>query len=110
MSQWFLASYACPTCGPFESLELRALVPDALSCPNCGAVSPVEECAGFMVRDKTRAVQAATTGKSDPRPPGMLDTRRLAFEGDTNQEWHKKLDKQDREKRLQQIKKDYGSW
>jgi putative FmdB family regulatory protein len=36
-----LVEYDCPGCGPFESLEPRAEVPDAKACPHCGTESPL---------------------------------------------------------------------
>lgn len=108
MSQWALCEYLC-ACGRRESLELRAAIPDAKPCEVCGQDAELVIGAP-MVRKLTIKVQAVTTGKSDPRPPGhiMLDTRKLGLDGQTPSDWNKELNKRDRELRLKEIKKEYG--
>lgn len=109
MSDLKASEFECTDHDRFEALVPRVDDPDEWPCPTCGLASPWRISAP-MVRDKTRAVQAVTTGRSDPRPPGMLDTRKLGLDGQTQREWNKERDKEDREVRLKSIKKEFGSW
>lgn len=106
MSQWTLVDYRC-SCGLREYLERREDLADTKRCDVCGEIGDLQIGAP-MPRDKTRAVQAVTTGKSDPRPAGMLDTRKLGLDGQSISDWRKERDKEDREWRHQQIKREFG--
>ena len=71
---WFLCEFLCESCGQVhESLEKRSAIPGAIDCP-CG--SKAERCISAP-KVKTPLITVAT-GKSDPPPPHVLDTRPLA--------------------------------
>lgn len=92
--------FECPECGRWESIEEHE--PDELPCPICGAESP------WVISAPAIGVQygtAGTTAKSDPRPPGVLDTRPLA-EGMPPHEWHAKTRKKIYSERRDKIRKE----
>jgi len=66
--------YLCAEHGPFESFERRP-APEHLPCPDCGAASERMMSAPLL---KTTWAVAATTGKSDPPPPSVMNTELIA--------------------------------
>lgn len=69
---WKIYDYRCTKCGRvFESLEQDA--PVSLQC-DCGGVAE-RQMPAPLGRVKIAEVKR---GKSDPRPPGTLDTRPIA--------------------------------
>lgn len=79
-----LRDYECTPCGRrFELLEERDAVLTEHFCSACGG-------AAFYVISpphvKIPCFSGATTGKSDPPPPGAFDTRPIA-EGQSIREW-----------------------
>ncbi len=83
---WIALDFACSKHGHFDQIVSRHERHEHRDCPNCGALSPPVEC--YAVRGKVR-VGEMMRGKSDPRPPNVLDTTPLA-EGVPYQEWHEK--------------------
>lgn len=83
MPSWVYYDYECPKCGVFDSMEARP-APRTVEC-SCGkkatrCLSPtaIKTPWGYV-----------TQGKSDPRPPGTLDTRPLA-DGTPYSKWAKR--------------------
>lgn len=99
-----MEEYECPVHGRFERIVDRP-VPDIVPC-ECGELAEWR-IAAPMVRKLTIKVQAVSTGKSDERPPGMLDTRPL-FEGQSQADWNKARDKEDQEWRRKWVKEKFG--
>ena len=105
MSQWLLSAYACSSCGPFESLELRSSPSPTRPCPDCASPGDLVEYAGFQTVNHDNRITAVATGKSDAHDnPNMLDTRPLA-EGMPMKEWRAKQDKARVERRHKQMVK-----
>lgn len=90
--------FNCPTHGRFDSLVRRSERYDWVPCPHisipdpnrpesgleCGKKSTPIEC--YAIRGKVR-IGEMMRGKSDPRPPHVLDTTPLA-EGVPYETWH----------------------
>ena len=72
---WLLLEYRCDCGVTIESLERRGEEPPTLPCRVCGGTA---DRAISAVRSKTVWGAAVSTGKSDPPPPGVMDTRGLA--------------------------------
>lgn len=95
-----MLEYLCEICDErFESLESRSAMPPFLLHPRCGALA---ERVISAVKFKTKFSEV-TRGKSDPPPPGTVDTRALA-EGMSTNEWRKRRSKERRNKRYAEIK------
>jgi hypothetical protein len=80
-----VVEYLCPEHGRFEAVIADA--PDSAFC-DCGSLSPLVISAP-LTRVKRGEVQR---GKSDPRPPHVLNTEALA-DGMDQGEWAKREDK-----------------
>lgn len=88
-SQPMLSDFLCPNCGPCSALAPRDC--DGIPCPDgCGEIAVWVMPAPF---GRVNPV-SFSTGRSDERPPGMLDTRPLA-EGMSKAEWDKQQRKID---------------
>lgn len=81
---WIALDFTCPTHGKFDSLVCRSERSSPQSCPTCGQPSKPVEC--YAVRGRVRRGEMMR-GKSDPRPPNVLDTTPLA-EGVPYETWH----------------------
>jgi len=75
--------FTCPKHGAFDRIVDRALRDLCQRCPICESPSPPVEC--YAVRGKVKAGEMMR-GKSDPRPPNVLDTTPLA-EGVPYETW-----------------------
>lgn len=98
-----LVDYLCtePSCGlRFESLEHRPF-PEQVFCPTCFGVS---NWTPSPVATHMPVAWAVSTGKSDPKPPGIADTEPLA-DGMKMSEWRKVQDKAADERRRAWIKR-----
>lgn len=92
---WFLVEFFCEACGQtVESLERRSEVPASKPC-ECGATSVL-----CVSAPKIGTVwgAAVSTGKSDERPPGVVDTSVLA-DGTKWSEWKARRAKERVERR-----------
>jgi hypothetical protein len=87
-----------------ESLEPREPRPVAIKCA-CGGIAH-----RVMSAPKTATVwlQAVSTGKSDPIPPGGYDTSAIADGKMTTKEWRKARNKLHSDRRYKRIKHDLG--
>lgn len=75
--------FTCPTHGEFDRIVDRSTRKDNQDCSICGAPSAPVEC--YAVRGKVKIAEMMR-GKSDPRPPNVLDTTPLA-EGVPYETW-----------------------
>jgi hypothetical protein len=75
--------FTCPDHGPFDRIVPRAIRKESQDCPTCNAPSPPVEC--YAVRGSVKAAEMMR-GKSEPRPPHVLDTTPLA-EGVPYETW-----------------------
>lgn len=87
-----LADYKCDSCGDGQEHMVSSPAPDTIECEFCGELARWVPSAVFG-RVKVGEV---VRGKSDERPPGMLDTRPLA-EGMSRSEWDQQQAKLTRE-------------
>lgn len=92
--------YACPAHGLFVLVETCNVDETPRACPDCGASSEYRIAAPTI---GVKYASAVNRGRSDERPPGMLDTRPLA-EGMSMTEWRAKQDKISDELRRKKIK------
>lgn len=92
--------YACPSHGFFSLVEPCNADETPRACPDCGASSPFRMSAPAV---RVKLAEAVSRGRSDERPPGMLDTRPLA-EGMSMTEWRAKQAKISDELRRKKIK------
>ena len=75
--------FTCPTHGAFDRIVDRAFRDLCQKCPECSIPSPPVEC--YAVRGRVKAAEMMR-GKSEPRPPNVLDTTPLA-EGVPYETW-----------------------
>lgn len=98
-----MADYLCEWClHRFESLELRAELPDTKPCEACGELA-INVIGAPKPKKDTAAVHAAVGGKSDPHLPHQLDTRPLA-EGMPLKEWKAKEKQKQVSRRYDELK------
>lgn len=97
---YILLEYECRACGErIESLESRAAPSRIVPHAPCNAV------AVRVISAPKIATQWATVtrGKSDPPPPGALDTRALA-DGMKRSEWRAQRSKWHQDRRRAQVR------
>jgi hypothetical protein len=109
-----MLDYQCPRGHRFESLEKRGAEPETIECPatidlagfhgGCYLPATVTLSAPMV---GTNWAGDVSRGKSDPRPPGVLDTRALA-EGMPLKEWKQKRAEYWRDKDRAEIKQKAG--
>lgn len=92
--------FDCASCGRFESLESEHH--DFLPCPSCGGTSWWVISAPKI---KPSYASAATSTRSNERPPGALDTRSLA-EGESPSEWSRRTREKIRKERRDKFRKE----
>lgn len=98
---WIVREYLCDACARrFESFEARGVEVSTRPCPSCQAPAP---CVISAASVKIPAFQGVVTGKSDPRPPGMLDTSAIA-DGMSVGEWRGRRRKQRADRRRAKIR------
>lgn len=80
---WIALDFTCPKHGSFDRIVPRPTRKEPQGCPSCDAPSPPVEC--YAVRGRVKAAEMMR-GKSEPRPPNVLDTTPLA-EGVPYETW-----------------------
>lgn len=98
-----LIDYLCPSHGLWESLEPRP-APSESACPECGQASPRAISAAHVGTNWSGSV---SRGKSDPVPPGCMDTRPLA-DGMPLHEFRERQRKADESARVDSMRKKFG--
>lgn len=103
VSGWVMYDFHCETCRTTaESLERRSENVAEKPCP-CGGVA--KRCLSAVMPGTVWGSFAR--GKSDERPPGVLDTRPLA-DGMPKAEWRKQQRAAQRDRRYRQVKELVG--
>lgn len=105
MSLWRYFDYLCPDCDViFESFEDRYDPPGELPCPTCesGSSRTVSAC-----KTATVWASAAVRGKSDERPPHVMNTEPLA-DGMSRGEWRKRRKAEYQAERYDKFKRATG--
>ena len=99
-----IVEYFCETCEMrTESLEKRADVPRETACECGGVAQRCISAPGLKFQNFS-----VDRGKSDERPPGVMDTRPLA-EGMPLSEWRAKRRKEHWKKRVSEVRKEFGA-
>lgn len=97
---FIMVEYYCEECEiRFDSLETRGEVPPEMRHRECGNM------AGFVIsapKKKTKYAEVSR-GKSDPRPPHIMNTQAIA-DGVSTNDWRKQRSKARHDKRYAQIK------
>lgn len=94
------ADYRCTECGDDQEHAVASPSPDEVECEFCGGRAV---WVPFPIMGRVK-VGEVVRGKSDERPPGMLDTRPLA-EGMSRSEWDQMQAKVTRDRNWKRGKK-----